>query len=105
MKRKITLLMVLTFLVGGFAYGQIKRNSNLECSKLTKTIVFTEDFSDGMGEWTIVGEGADCWSVQNHSYAGGTAPEMFFEWKNGLEFDGDSYCMSPVIDTQGYMLL
>ena len=101
MNRKITLLMLLTLLIGGLANAQIEK----KCGKLTKTVVFSEDFSEGMDEWTIVGEGTDCWSVQNHNYAGGTAPEMFFEWIDGIEFDGDSYCMSPVIDTQGCVAL
>ncbi|HOG19862.1 MAG TPA: hypothetical protein PKW37_05425 [Salinivirgaceae bacterium] len=77
---------------------RIKLNSFLDFGTKATTI-YSEDFSGGMGEWTVSGLGADCWSVQNDSTAGGTPPELTLKWVSGTELNGLSYCMSPVVNT------
>lgn len=83
---------------------QVKLNSLLG-SGAKATTVYSEDFTGGMGGWTVVGLGDGSWSVKDESNAGGTAPELMLEWVSGSDFDGQSYCMSPVINTTGYTTL
>ncbi|HPW65904.1 MAG TPA: Ig-like domain-containing protein [Salinivirgaceae bacterium] len=81
--------------------NQTKLNSFLDFGARATT-VYSEDFSGGMGEWIVLGLGEGCWSVQDDSMAGGTSPELTLKWVSGIELNGSSYCMSPVINTEGY---
>lgn len=135
MKKMITMLLTLLLLAGGMVEAQQQKQMNTagntnasfmpakqsvkpsvrperhgleQLQSLlspTSVTLFTEDFSTGITNWTIVGDGQGAWSQSNSNLAGGTAPELLLEWTSASQFDGTSCCMSPVINTTGYTTL
>ena len=117
MKQKfIKLFMMLTafaFIVSATAQHQVntpdgrtlssivKKEAPTEWGKSTKDIVFYEDFSDGgFDNWTVMGEGAENWSLSQNNQAGGEIPEARMTYSP--VFLGTSRFVSPVINTSGY---
>ncbi|HNY63080.1 MAG TPA: T9SS type A sorting domain-containing protein [Bacteroidales bacterium] len=135
MKKMITMLLTLLLLAGGMVEAQQQKQMNTagntnasfmpakqsvkpsvrperqgleQLQSLlspTSVTLFTEDFSTGITNWTIVGDGQGAWSSSNSNLAGGTAPELLLEWTSTSQFDGISRCMSPVINTTGQTIL
>lgn len=81
----------------------VTKNLNVDHSKSVNEILFFDDFSNGIENWTIVGEGADNWSISNTNNAGGVAPELYMYYSP--LFTGTSRVVSPIIDTDGYTSL
>jgi len=88
--------------------GDIKKNTSLIISEYcpgedTGGILFEEDFTDVTiwsfpSGWTstIFVSGQSNWNVTLMNNAGGSPPEMFFQWSPII--DGTSRLVSPVID-------
>ena len=81
----------------------IEKNLNMDFSKSINEVIFYDDFSSGMDNWTVVGEGLDNWSVSNSDNAGGVAPELYMGYSP--LFNGTSRVVSPIVDTDGFSSL
>jgi hypothetical protein len=59
-----------------------------------------EDFSNGLGNWSIIGpQGINNWIISNSSNAGGSSPELRFTWNP--QFNGNSFIVCDyVYDTE-----
>jgi hypothetical protein len=67
--------------------------------------LINEDFSGGSipTGWSVMGDGTTNWEVISSSYAGGSSPELEFDWSP--EFTGISYFTSPILSTAGHSYL
>jgi hypothetical protein len=63
-------------------------------------VVFSDDFSQGLDAWTVLGEGLQNWGIAQTNKAGGAIPEAKMFWNPA--FLGTSRLVSPVINTNGY---
>lgn len=68
-----------------------------------QNILFETDFSDGIDDWIVYGEGEENWYPDNWGLAGGEGDELTLDYDP--EFDGESYMTSPIINTTGYTAL
>ncbi|MDP8200962.1 MAG: FlgD immunoglobulin-like domain containing protein [Candidatus Tenebribacter burtonii] len=86
MKKGIILLVVLLFTISA-----------------VYALPFTDDFTAGLVDWTVINGGDANWGVMYNSYAGGTLPEAWFSWNPA--FSGVSYLTTPVLETTGLTVL
>lgn len=117
MKRKLSKLSFIVFAFAIFFSGMAQNTSHSKHDQRTETnfvkkslpagwdksvdeVLFYEDFSGGIDDWTVVGEGADNWTAANTGNAGGVAPELRMAYSP--IFLGTSRIVSPVINTTGY---
>ena len=117
MKRKLfkTSLLVIAFalIAASFAQQPVQSPHGGKSGKVVKSqlspqnystsikdVLFSEDFSGGLDDWTIVGEGLENWSISQTNQAGGEVPEARMTYSP--VFLGTSRLVSPVINTSGY---
>ncbi len=68
-------------------------------SVLAGTLLF-QDFTNGAGDWQVMGDGEANWNVLSSNAAGGSIPELAFSYSP--IFDGVSRFVSPVVDASAY---
>ncbi len=73
--------------------------TSLPFSVMVGTLIF-QDFSNGIGNWQVMGDGEDNWFASSSDYAGGVAPELVFVYSP--IFVGTSRFVSPVVNTSAY---
>ena len=88
------------FFSDGYEEGNGWYIDDVNISVIPGRVFLTEDWSGGIGSWTVDPDHPDNWLISETSYAGGAPPELEFSWSP--TFYGKSWIQSPEFDASGF---